>query len=238
VSYRRQSLRAPVVFLALCSGVVLPGIPAFAAGISYNPAAYHPAAYHAPTHHPATHTTAPVHRRATHAAVHPVTHTTHSPVHVPVHTTHRVTVTTTRHATHAAPVATRQTTSARSGVARGGARPAPITAVATEHGIAMHYYPGLFETVARNRGMRLRQDVDGYTSRQNCSELGRIVIARLYSPRLGTWGPWLRLQVLDCSARRDVAHHRAIGLILEVDYNTAARTGFVYRGWTQAEVAK
>jgi len=92
------------------------------------------------------------------------------------------------------------------------------------------------ETVARNQGLTMRTDVDGYTSRQNCGEIGSIVEARLLNPHTGQWSPWLRLQVLDCSARAHVAYHRSIGLILEVDYNTAARTGFLDRGRTEAEV--
>ncbi len=129
---------------------------------------------------------------------------------------------------------------ARSGTSRGGARPAPISAPAKtytiESGIAMHYYQGLMETVARNQGLTMRTDVDGYTSRQNCGEIGSIVEARLLNPRTGQWSQWLRLQVLDCSARSNVAYHRSIGLILEVDYNTAVRTGFYSFGRTEAEV--
>ena len=132
---------------------------------------------------------------------------------------------------------------ARSGTSRGGARPAlimapkqPAKVYTVESGIAMHYYQGLMETVARNQGLTMRTDVDGYTSRQNCGEIGSIVEARLLNPHTGQWSPWLRLQVLDCSARAHVAYHRSIGLILEVDYNTAARTGFLDRGRTEAEV--
>ncbi len=132
---------------------------------------------------------------------------------------------------------------ARSGTSRGGARPAPIAApkqpakvYTVESGIAMHYYQGLMQTVARNQGLTMRTDVDGYTSRQNCGEIGSIVEARLLNPHTGQWSQWLRLQVLDCSARSNVAYHRSIGLILEVDYNTAVRTGFVSFGRTEAEV--
>jgi hypothetical protein len=131
-------------------------------------------------------------------------------------------------------------TPARSGTSRGGTRPAPAKAPAksytVETGISMHYYAGLMQTVAKNQGIRLRTDVDGYTSRQNCGELGSVVEARLLNPRTGQWTNWLRLQVTDCSARRDVAHHVAIGLILEVDYETALDAGFVYRGRTTAQV--
>jgi hypothetical protein len=127
----------------------------------------------------------------------------------------------------------------RSGVSRGGARPTTAaTPIPVEQGIAMHYYPGLFQTVARNQGFTMRKDVDGYASRQRCAELGRIVEARLRNPFTGRWGPWLRYQVLDCSAPQDVAYHRDIGLILEVDYDSAARAGFAGAGRTQVEVKK
>jgi hypothetical protein len=64
----------------------------------------------------------------------------------------------------------------------------------------MHYYPGLFATVARNRGMTLRKDVDGYASRPSCSELGRVVEARIRNPRTGVWGPWKRYQIVEWAA--------------------------------------
>jgi hypothetical protein len=102
----------------------------------------------------------------------------------------------------------------------------------------MHYYPGLFATVARNRGMTLRKDVDGYASRPSCSELGRVVEARIRNPRTGVWGPWKRYQIVDCSARKHLAYQRSIGLILEVDYASAAKAGFVYRGRSAVEVKR
>jgi hypothetical protein len=114
---------------------------------------------------------------------------------------------------------------------------APPKGAYIEHGITMHYYAGLFEQVARNRGMRLRTDVDGYASRQNCGELGRVVLARIRSRWTGAWGPWRRYQIVDCSARRDVGYHRKIGLILEVDYRSAVKTGFAYQGRSAVEVA-
>ena len=62
------------------------------------------------------------------------------------------------------------------------------------------------------------------------------VQARVRNPRTGAWGPWRTYQILDCSSRRDVGYHRAIGLILEVDYNSAVATGFLYQGHAQVEV--
>src|SRR5262245_8902999 len=58
---------------------------------------------------------------------------------------------------------------------------APPKGAYIEKGITMHYYAGLFERVARNRGMKLRTDVDGYASRRSCGELGRVVMARIRS---------------------------------------------------------
>jgi hypothetical protein len=117
--------------------------------------------------------------------------------------------------------------------------PAPAKSTAqVEHGIAMHYYPGLFATVARNRGMTLRKDVDGYASRQSCSELGRVVQARIRNPWTGAWGPWKRYQIVDCSARKHLVYQRSIGLILEVDYASAAKAGFVFFGRSAVEVKR
>src|SRR4051812_12455918 len=103
---------------------------------------------------------------------------------------------------------------------------APPRGAYIEKGITMHYYAGLFEKVARNRGMKLRTDVDGYASRRSCGELGRVIMARIRSRWTGGWGPWRRYQVLDCTARRDLAYQRKIGLVLEVDYKSAVKTGF------------
>lgn len=117
--------------------------------------------------------------------------------------------------------------------------PAPAKGtIPVERGIAMHYYPGLFATVARNRGMALRKDVDGYASRQNCGELGRVVQARIRNPWTGAWGPWRRYQIVDCSARKHLAYQRRIGLILEVDYSSAVKAGFVYFGRSAVEVKR
>ncbi|MGI8586201.1 MAG: hypothetical protein ACR2M0_00735 [Chloroflexia bacterium] len=217
--------------MALCTGVLLSNGATASAAASQTRTAAHPTA-HTPI--AATHTTT---SRSTSAK--PISHTVAKPASPVKAAAKPATHTVANHATPAKPTqpATKHTAPPHNGV-----RSAPIKALAqpktVEKGIAMHYYPGLFETVARNRGVALRRDVDGYTSRQNCGELGSIVTARLFDPYTGRWSNWLRLQVLDCSARRDVAHHRAIGLILEVDYHTAAATGFVYRGWTEAEVGR
>lgn len=111
-------------------------------------------------------------------------------------------------------------------------------AVRVESGIAMHYYKGLFQQVARNRGMKLRKDVDGYASRRSCSELGSVVEARFRNPRTDRWGPWKRFQIVDCSAPRHLAYQRRLGLILEINYEQAAAAGFASRGRTAVQVRK
>jgi hypothetical protein len=176
--------------------------------------------------------------------------TTHSPAAPTKKATPAQTV-TAKKATTAKKAARAKTTTTKSTAAKststsikakstaGAKSPAPAKSTAkVERGIAMHYYPGLFTTVARNRGMTLRKDVDGYASRQSCAELGRVVEARIRNPRTGAWGPWKRYQIVDCSARKHLAYQRSIGLILEVDYVSAAKAGFVYRGRSAVEVKR
>jgi hypothetical protein len=97
-------------------------------------------------------------------------------------------------------------------------------------GHAVYYSPGVFKTVARNRGMKLREDVDGYAAVIDCSQIGNVVKARINGGRLETF------QVLDCSAPRDRARHQRIGLVIEVDYDSAVRNGFARRGRAPAQV--
>jgi hypothetical protein len=100
----------------------------------------------------------------------------------------------------------------------------------TRSGHAVYYSPGVFKTVARNRGMKLREDVDGYAAVIDCSQIGNVVKARINGGRLETF------QVLDCSAPRDRARHQRIGLVIEVDYDSAVRNGFARRGRAPAQV--
>jgi hypothetical protein len=97
-------------------------------------------------------------------------------------------------------------------------------------GIAKYYSPGIMAEVARNRGMVLREDVDGYASVLSCGEIGKVVVASING------GKRERYQVLDCSHPRDIAMHRRQGLIIEVDYQSAARNGFVRRGSARATI--
>ena len=98
------------------------------------------------------------------------------------------------------------------------------------NGHAVYYAPGVFNVVARNRGMAMRQDVDGYAAVIDCGQIGRIIKARLNGRKLETY------QVLDCSAPRDRARHQRIGLVIEVDYQSAVRNGFVRLGRAPAQV--
>jgi hypothetical protein len=104
----------------------------------------------------------------------------------------------------------------------------PTTLVAVQSypvaGIAKYYSAGMMRTVANNRHMRLRTDVDGYAAVAACGKISSIVMASV-----GTL-PARRYQVLDCSQTRDLAAHAREGLILEVDYATARRAGLLQTG--------
>jgi hypothetical protein len=118
-------------------------------------------------------------------------------------------------------------------LALAGGSPATSEASAMQgmrSGQAMYYSPGRFAMVARNRGMKLRSDVDGYAAVIDCSQIGRLIKARLNGGKIETF------QVLDCSAPRDRARHQRIGLVIEVDYDSAVRNGFVRLGRAPAQV--
>ena len=106
---------------------------------------------------------------------------------------------------------------------------------APQYGRVMHYSAGIFSQVAHNQGIPMRWgEVDGFASTQDC--------ATGYAPqhpdiRVHPWVVYASIdhtyprafEILDCSNPRDVAYHRAIGLILEVDYATAtslSRNGY------------
>lgn len=118
-------------------------------------------------------------------------------------------------------------------VALAGGSPATTEASAMQgvrSGHAVYYSPGVFNMVARNRGMRMRTDVHGYAAVIDCGMIGRVIKARINGGKLETF------QVLDCSAPRDRARHQRIGLVIEVDYDSAVRNGFVRRGRAPAQV--
>src|SRR5947208_12942997 len=85
----------------------------------------------------------------------------------------------------------------------------------TSKGYAYFYSPGMFQTVARNRGIKLRTDVDGYASVPNCGYIGQVLKARINGHDVE------RYQVLDCSAPSDRARHIRQGLVIEIDYQSA-----------------
>jgi hypothetical protein len=225
------------MLVALCTGALLSSGPAaFAAGApavkaqTRTPAASRPTKHVVAPSHPVAasrpvHTAAPAPKAAVRVA--PVVH--HAPKAAPVRPAPVIHAPAAKPAAH--PAVVKKAAAQLFSAAR-----TPVKEPYTEHGIVMHYYPGLFETVARNRGMYMRKDVDGYASRQNCGELGRVVEARVRNPYNGVWGPWRRYQILDCSARQDVGYHRQIGLILEIDYNSAVATGIAWRGRSEVDV--
>ena len=97
-------------------------------------------------------------------------------------------------------------------------------------GSSYFYSKGMFQIVARNRGMKLRSDVDGYASVPNCRYIGQVLQARINGHDLE------RYQVLDCPAPWDRARHIREGLVIEVDYQSAVRNEFSRRGHAPAEV--
>jgi hypothetical protein len=101
---------------------------------------------------------------------------------------------------------------------------------ATSKGYAYFYSPGMFQTVARNRGIKLRSDVDGYAAVPNCRYIGQVVKARINGHETE------RYQVLDCSAPSDRARHVREGLVIEIDYQSAVRNEFSRRGRAPANV--
>ncbi|MEO8286642.1 MAG: hypothetical protein ABI670_09425 [Chloroflexota bacterium] len=97
-------------------------------------------------------------------------------------------------------------------------------------GHAKYYSPGMFQTVARNRGIKLRSDVSGYAAVPNCNHIGKVIKARINSRDTETY------QVVDCSAPADRARHIRDGLVIEVDYSSAVRNQFANQGRAPASV--
>jgi hypothetical protein len=105
-----------------------------------------------------------------------------------------------------------------------------ISTDSTSKGYAYFYSPGMFQTVARNRGIKLRSDVDGYAAVPNCSYIGRVLKAGINGHSTE------RYQIVDCSAPADRARHVRQGLVIEVDYQSAVRNNFSRRGRAPATV--
>ncbi len=99
-----------------------------------------------------------------------------------------------------------------------------------ERGIAKYYSPGLFRLVAANRGIPMRRDVAGYASVPDCGLIGHAVQAAVNGHA------WESYEVLDCSAPQDRPRHLAEGLVIEIDYRSAIRTGIAPNGHGPAEV--
>lgn len=95
-------------------------------------------------------------------------------------------------------------------------------------GLVVYYSPGLFQVVARNRGMPYRTDVDGHVAISDCAQIGNIALVQMQyvaGPNKGQWGPVMRLQILDCSAGVDVQWHLDDERVAEVDYELAVKYG-------------
>jgi hypothetical protein len=103
-------------------------------------------------------------------------------------------------------------------------------AASAQQGYAKYYSQGIFNTVAARRNMRMRQDVQGYAAVPDCSRIGQVVRASINGSAVE------RYHILDCSAPRDLARHRREGLVIEVDYQSAVRHGFVRTGRARATV--
>lgn len=96
-------------------------------------------------------------------------------------------------------------------------------------GIAKYYRPGLMERVARYRGIHRPWYVTGLASRPSCKTIGQVFSARIN-------GHYERLLQVDCAQYRDYWAQIRGGLVVEVDYVTARRDGFVWRGRAPAAV--
>jgi hypothetical protein len=114
-------------------------------------------------------------------------------------------------------------------------------------GMAYHYERvGALARVATIRQMPVAWDrIDGLASVPDC---GYVQPARPYFVqarfwRGKAWGPWEVYQLVDCSHPRDLARHRAQGLVIEVDYASAQRNAFAWnghsgKGKTRAQVGR
>ena len=118
------------------------------------------------------------------------------------------------------------------GLVAASSSPGSPVARPAEEGWAVHYEPGLMREVLR---VRQRQGLvpygvryDGLASTTDFANIGKRVWVSLRSPRTGRWSAPLRLLVVDCSAPADRARHIRSGLVVEVDFATARRTGW---GW-------
>jgi hypothetical protein len=108
-------------------------------------------------------------------------------------------------------------------------------AVPVESGIAKHYSPQVMERVAAKRGLTLPPGYAGFASSRECdyrgqkdAMMGRTVIASIAGS-----GP-LRFMVADCSHPRDRKRHYAQRLVIEVEYDVAARQGWARHGKARA----
>lgn len=99
-----------------------------------------------------------------------------------------------------------------------------------KRGIAVYYSPGVMERVAANRGLRKPAIADGMASVPDCSQIGKLAFASVNG------GLVERYFIVDCSAPRDVARHLQMGLVLEVDYQSAVRNNFQSNGSAPATV--
>ena len=105
----------------------------------------------------------------------------------------------------------------------------PGSSPVVEHGVAKYYSRGIMQRVASYRGLTLPQGYDGFASRPNCNTIGQPFYARVS-------GVDLLLVQADCSAPQDVARHYKEGLVVELSYEMAQRTGMVRDGRAQADV--
>jgi hypothetical protein len=104
-------------------------------------------------------------------------------------------------------------------------------AVPVESGIAKHYDPGVFERVAAKRGLTLPPGYAGFASSRECDYRGRkdAMMGRTVIASIAGSGP-LRFLVADCSHPKDRARHYRQHLVIEVEYDVAARQGWAARG--------
>lgn len=105
-----------------------------------------------------------------------------------------------------------------------------LIAILVVTGVASQYAPGVMDEVisTRQRMGQLPQDipeVDGFVARPLCSEIGEIVYLRPVGQ-----SEWEKFLVVDCGCPVGYAWMVNNGVLVEVDYETAARWGTVGYG--------
>ena len=109
--------------------------------------------------------------------------------------------------------------------------PTPVpTHPAYQIGRATLYSPGLMESIARGRGIKL-DGATGFSTYPDCRKIGGVLVVQVLDPRTNRWSGWDRKRIVDCSQTVDYARHVAEGLV-ELPYKDAVTYGYSREGHT------